>query len=140
MADGFYPVVKGTASSTKTVGDLRPDVGGVRRLIGWFDREHLILQDEDGKLRCARLANENSRLLEDRVWPRVSSMSGGKILLQSADECYGKELSSLWLGQSFNNRNKIIEPLSSQSRRWLVGSFNRRRFTLHDRGCRNRVR
>ena len=29
-------------------------------------------QDEDGKLRCARLANENSqRLLEDRVWSWV---------------------------------------------------------------------
>ena len=50
-------------------GLKRLDVGGVRRLIGWFDREHLMWQDEDGKLRCARLANEDSqRLLEDRVW------------------------------------------------------------------------
>ena len=43
-------------------------------------------QDENGKLRCARLANEDSqRLLEDRVWSWVSTMKGGKILLQSAD-------------------------------------------------------
>ena len=67
-------------------GIKRLDVGGVRRLIGWFDREHLMWQDDDGKLRCARLANENSqRLLEDRVWSWVSSMSGGRVLLQSAD-------------------------------------------------------
>ena len=67
-------------------GIKRLDVDGVRRLIGWFDREHLMWQDEDGKLRCARLANENSqRLLEDRVWSWVSAMSGGRVLLQSAD-------------------------------------------------------
>ena len=67
-------------------GIKRLDVGGVRRLIGWFDREHLMWQDDDGKLRCARLANENSqRLMEDRVWSWVSSMSGGRVLLQSAD-------------------------------------------------------
>ena len=67
-------------------GLKRLDVGGVRRLIGWFDREHLMWQDENGKLRCARLANEDSqRLLEDRVWSWVSRMTGGRILLQSAD-------------------------------------------------------
>ncbi len=67
-------------------GIKRLDVESVRRLIGWFDREHLIWQDENGKLRCARLANENSqRLLEDRIWSWVSKMSGGRVLLQSAD-------------------------------------------------------
>ena len=67
-------------------GLKRLEVGGVRRLVGWFDREHLMWQDEDGKLRCARLANEDSqRLLEDRVWSWVSRMSGGRVLLQSAD-------------------------------------------------------
>ena len=72
--------------NTEGRGIKRLDVGGVRRLIGWFDREHLMWQDEDGKLRCARLANENSqRLLEDRVWSWVSAMSGGRVLLQSAD-------------------------------------------------------
>ena len=67
-------------------GLKRLAVGGLRRLVGWFDREHLMWQDEDGKLRCARLANDDSqRLLEDRVWSWVSRMAGGKILLQSAD-------------------------------------------------------
>ena len=31
-------------------GIKRLDVGGVRRLIGWFDREHLMWQDDEGKL------------------------------------------------------------------------------------------
>lgn len=67
-------------------GLKRFEVGGVRRLVGWFDREHLLWQDEDGKLRCARLAREDSqRLLEDRVWSWVSKMSGGRLLMQSAD-------------------------------------------------------
>ena len=53
-------------------------------------------QDEDGKLMCARLANEDSqRFLEDRVWSWVSRMSGGKILLQSADGMLWKALLTL---------------------------------------------
>ena len=76
--------------STKKVEGKRLDVGGVGRLISWFDREHLIWQDEDGKLRCARLANEDSqRLLEDRVWSWV-----GKCLVAAffnpQTVCFGK--------------------------------------------------
>ena len=96
-------------------GLKRLAVGGLRRLVGWFDREHLMWQDEDGKLRCAKLANEDSqRLLEDRVWSWVSRMSGGKILLQSAD-------GMLWEGSphpyGWDNLETIdtrsLEPLSS---------------------------
>ncbi len=96
-------------------GLKRLEVGGVRRLVGWFDREHLMWQDENGKLRCARLANEDSqRLLEDRVWSWVSRMSGGRILLQSAD-------GMLWEGTphpyGWDNLETIdtrsLEPLSS---------------------------
>ena len=96
-------------------GLKRLEVGGVRRLVGWFDREHLMWQDEDGKLRCARLANEDSqRLLEDRVWSWVSRMSGGKILMQSAD-------GMLWEGTphpyGWDNLETIdtrsLEPLSA---------------------------
>ena len=96
-------------------GLKRLEVGGVRRLVGWFDREHLLWQDEDGKLRCARLANEDSqRLLEDRVWSWVSRMAGGRLLLQSAD-------GMLWEGTphpyGWDNLETIdarsLEPLSS---------------------------
>ena len=67
-------------------GIKRLDSGKVRRLVGWFDREHLIWQDDSGRLRCARLAKDDSqRLIEDRAWSWVSRMSGGKILLQAAD-------------------------------------------------------
>ena len=67
-------------------GLKRLDSGKVRRLVGWFDREHLMWQDDEGKLRCARLANDDSqRILEQRVWSWVSRMVGGKVLLQSAD-------------------------------------------------------
>ena len=67
-------------------GIKRLDSGKVRRLVGWFDREHLIWQDDSGRLRCARLAKDDSqRLIEDRIWSWVSRMSGGKVLLQAAD-------------------------------------------------------
>ena len=96
-------------------GLKRLEVDGVRRLVGWFDREHLMWQDEDGKLRCARLANEDSqRLLEDRVWSWVSRMSQGRILMQSAD-------GMLWEGSphpyGWDNLETIdtrsLEPLSA---------------------------
>tara|TARA_Y100000996_G_scaffold309326_1_gene245948 strand:- start:488 stop:1510 length:1023 start_codon:yes stop_codon:yes gene_type:complete len=67
-------------------GIKRLDSGKVRRLVGWFDREHLMWQDDKGRLRCARLAKDDSqRLIEDRVWSWASRMAGGKVLLQSAD-------------------------------------------------------
>ncbi|MDP6869201.1 MAG: hypothetical protein QGI21_00300 [Candidatus Poseidoniaceae archaeon] len=79
--EGYLHIFNGEGRGLK-----RLDSGGVRRLVGWFDREHLLWQDQDGKLRCARLANNDSqRLLEDRIWSWVSRMSGGRILLQSAD-------------------------------------------------------
>ena len=96
-------------------GIKRLAAGGVRRLIGWFDREHLMWQDQNGKLRCARLANADSqRLLEDRVWSWVSRMDGGKIILQSAD-------GMLWEGvphpYGWDNLETIdtrsLEPLSA---------------------------
>ena len=96
-------------------GLKRLAVGGVRRLVGWFDREHLMWQDDDGKLRCARLANEDSqRLLEDRVWSWVSRMTQGRVLMQSAD-------GMLWEGTphpyGWDNLETIetrsLEPLSA---------------------------
>ena len=96
-------------------GLKRLAVGGVRRLVGWFDREHLMWQDDDGKLRCARLANEDSqRLLEDRVWSWVSRMNQGRVLMQSAD-------GMLWEGTphpyGWDNLETIetrsLEPLSA---------------------------
>lgn len=63
---------------------LRP--GRVRKLIGWLDREHLIILDEDGHLRCLRLFGENSqRIIEERRWSWVSRLSNGRILVQSVD-------------------------------------------------------
>ena len=56
VAVGFYPAEKDNC--TCSIKKMRIETFGrrrVRRLIGWFDREHLMWQDEDGKLRCARL-------------------------------------------------------------------------------------
>ena len=96
-------------------GLKRLDSGGVRRLIGWFDREHLLWQDNEGKLRCARLAKEDSqRLLEDRVWSWTSRMGSGRLLMQAAD-------GTIWEGtphpygwddlQSIDTRS--LEPMAS---------------------------
>ena len=96
-------------------GLKRLGVGEVRRLVGWFDREHLMWQDVDGKLRCAKLANEDSqRLLEDRVWSWVSEMSGGKVLLQSADGMLWEGLPHPYGWDSLETIDtRSLEPLDS---------------------------
>ncbi len=63
---------------------LKP--GGVRKLLGWLDREHLIVLDGVGHLRCLRLFEQHSqRVIEERVWSWASRMSSGMLLLQGGD-------------------------------------------------------
>lgn len=67
-------------------GLRRLDSGKVRRLLGWLDREHMMWQDAEGKLWCARLAqSDQKRILEDRVWSWVTPLMSGRILMQSND-------------------------------------------------------
>ena len=67
-------------------GIRRLDSGKVRRLLGWLDREHMMWQDSDGKLWCARLAQQDQkRILEERVWSWVTPLMSGRLLMQSSD-------------------------------------------------------
>ena len=67
-------------------GIKRLDSGRVRRLIGWLDREHILWQANDGRIWCARLAQEDKkRCLEDKVWSWTSRLAQGRMLLQSSD-------------------------------------------------------
>ena len=96
-------------------GLKRLDSGKVRRLVGWFDREHLMWQDHQGKLRCARLAKEDSqRILEQRIWSWVSRMVGGKVLLQSADGKLWEGLPHPYGWDSLEMvESRSLEPLSA---------------------------
>ncbi|MEL0331733.1 MAG: hypothetical protein VW982_05920 [Candidatus Poseidoniales archaeon] len=67
-------------------GIRRVESGPVRRLIGWLDREHLLWQDPQGHLWCGRLTGEDrKRKLEERSWSWCSSLTDGRLLLQSSD-------------------------------------------------------
>lgn len=67
-------------------GIRRVDSGPVRRLVGWLDREHLLWQDPEGHLWCGRLTGEDrKRKLEERSWSWCSTLSQGRLLLQSSD-------------------------------------------------------
>ena len=67
-------------------GIRRVESGPVRRLIGWLDREHLLWQDPDGHLWCGRLTGDDrKRKLEERSWSWCSSLTDGRLLLQSSD-------------------------------------------------------
>ena len=73
-------------------GQRRMESGSVRRLVGWFDREHLLWQDMNGQLLCGRLTGEDRmRKLDDQQWSWVSELKEGRLLLQGAD-------GSLWEG------------------------------------------
>lgn len=63
---------------------LKP--GRIRKLLGWLDREHLIVLDDDGHLRCLRLFGEHTqRIIEERGWSWASRMSSGRMLVQGRD-------------------------------------------------------
>jgi len=63
---------------------LKP--GPLRQLVGWLDRELLLVLDMDGCLRCLRLTGEMAqRRIEDRRWSWVSRLARGRMLMQAAD-------------------------------------------------------
>jgi len=67
-------------------GLRRMESGLVRRLVGWFDREHLLWQDMEGRLCCGRLTGDDRmRRLDERPWSWVSALHQGKLLLQGSD-------------------------------------------------------
>ena len=67
-------------------GIRRVESGPVRRLVGWLDREHLLWQDPEGHLWCGRLTGDDrKRRLEERSWSWCSSLTDGRLLLQSSD-------------------------------------------------------
>lgn len=69
----------------KGKGIRRLAVGGLRKLLGFFDREHLLWHEENGSVICARLTKEDSfRRIEERKWSWVSRMYDGRLLLQHA--------------------------------------------------------
>lgn len=72
--------------NARGIGIRRLNSGEVRRLVGWLDREHLLLHSSDGRLRCLRLVQEDlSRAVDDSTWSWVSMLHNGHLLLQATD-------------------------------------------------------
>jgi len=67
-------------------GIRRIQSGQLRKIVGWLDREHLIVLDGDGRLRCIRLhGQEVQRVIEERRWTWCSTIQRGRLLLQAMD-------------------------------------------------------
>lgn len=67
-------------------GIRRLKCGGVRKLLGWFDREHLLIHDSEGFIRCIRMIGEDTqRVIEDRGWSWCSRLEEGQLLMQAVD-------------------------------------------------------
>ena len=71
--------------------------GKIRKLIGWLDREHLLVHDGDGTLRCVRLmAQSTQRQIEEKVWSWASKLENGELLMQSLE-------GEIWKGKPNTN-------------------------------------
>jgi hypothetical protein len=63
---------------------VRP--GPMRHMIGWLDREHLMIQNDVGMLCCLRLfGSDSKRVIERRSWSWTSQLEEGRVLLQTAE-------------------------------------------------------
>ncbi len=72
-------------------GIRRLKCGGVRKLLGWFDREHLLIHDSEGFIRCIRMIGEDTqRVIEDRGWSWCSRLEEGQLLMQAVMERFGR--------------------------------------------------
>ena len=89
--------------------------GKIRKLLGWIDRDHLIIHDGDGCLRCIRLKmSTTQRQIEDRVWSWSSELKNGEVLVQSLDGNIwkGKPNISGWDSLELFDEN-CLEPFKS---------------------------
>lgn len=89
--------------------------GKIRNLIGWIDRDHLIIHDGDGCLRCIRLMAESTqRQIEEKIWSWASKLENGELLVQSLEgEIWaGKPNTAGWDDLKLFNE-KCLEPLNS---------------------------
>lgn len=75
------------------IGIRRLNTGEIRRLVGWLDREHLLVHDRDGRIRCLRLVQQDfSRFVDDKYWSWMGRLTSGQVLMQASD-------GELWLGR-----------------------------------------
>lgn len=72
--------------NTEGRGIRRLKSGRIRKLLGWFDREHLLVHDEEGYIRCIRMIGDDSqRVVEERIWSWCSRLEEGQLLMQALD-------------------------------------------------------
>ena len=89
--------------------------GKIRKFIGWIDRDHLLVHDGDGCLRCVRLmALSTQRQIEEKVWSWSSKLENGELLVQSANGGIwrGKPNIMGWDDLEFVT-DQCLEPLNS---------------------------
>jgi hypothetical protein len=102
--------------------------GKIRKLIGWLNREHLIIHDGDGCLRCLRLmADSTQRQIEEKIWSWASTLNNGELLLKSLD-------GTIWTGRpnstGWDNLSLVIddcfEPLNAiwTNEQWWIMDMN----------------
>jgi len=99
----------------KGYGIKRLFSGKIRKLVGWIDRENLMIHDGDGSLRCLRLkADSTQRQIEENIWSWTSELKNGEVLVQSLDGKIwkGKPHFSGWDSIEMIEEN-IFEPFKS---------------------------
>ena len=70
--------------SGRGIRRLRP--GSINKMVGWLDRELLLVQDDDGCLRALRLGGDDAqRQIETTRWSWVSRLYAGRVLVQKVD-------------------------------------------------------
>jgi len=106
----------------KGYGIKRLFSGKIRKLVGWIDREHLMIHDGDGSLRCLRLkADSTQRQIEENIWSWASELKNGEVLVQSLDGKIwkGKPNFSGWDSVEMIEEN-LFEPFKSI---WTEGGW-----------------
>ena len=109
--------------------------GKIRKLIGWIDREHLMIHDGDGCLRCLRLmADSTQRQIEEKVWSWASTLNNGELLLQSLDGNIwtGKPNPTGWDDLSLT-LDECFEPLNAiwTNEKWWIINMNNKIHNMH---------
>ena len=101
--------------SSEGVGIRRIGMGTVRKLVGWIDRDHLVVHKDDGRIAVLSLGrSDRIRDISDQTWSWVSSINDGRMLLQGANGGLSQAVPNLRGWDSIENLERgEIEPMQA---------------------------
>lgn len=116
------------------IGIKRIGFGKIRKLVGWIDRDNLLVHKEDGRLAVISLGRTDQiKDISEHIWSWVSNLEKGKMLMQGGNGGLHQGIPNKYDWDSLQNlENRELEPMQAS---WLEDGW----WVMHIDGTLNNI-